>query len=128
MNLLPLVFIGLLPQQLLLSPSSVINYGYTQSKRLVFGFYAKFAAVIILCGFGTHLLNWIFGGYFKNLKKISVLQLFCLASKMLNLIHKTFSSFFLQSINTKIIFAGDTFPSLPYYQRFFYKCFVLLLT
>ena len=36
--------------------NSVVNYGYAQSKRLILGVYAGFAAIMILCGFGTHLL------------------------------------------------------------------------
>ncbi|STQ86838.1 hypothetical protein LS73_006340 [Helicobacter muridarum] len=40
----------------ILALNSVVNYSYAQSKRLILGIYARFASIMILCGFGAHFL------------------------------------------------------------------------
>ena len=66
----------------ILALSSVINYGYTQSKRLIFGIYAEFATVMILYGFSTHLLIEPLPDTLGILKIPSALYIFYFAYKI----------------------------------------------
>ncbi|RDU60204.1 LysE family transporter [Helicobacter sp. MIT 14-3879] len=124
----------------ILALSSVINYGYRESKRLILGIYAGFASIMILCGFGCHLLIEILPNMLEFLKILGVGYVLYLAYKVA--ISKPqglesqnenlgfFNAFFLQFVNVKIILYAITIHIsfvLPYYQSYFYTgTFVLL--
>lgn len=113
--------------------NSVVNYGYAQSKRLILGVYAGFAAIMILCGFGTHLLIELLPNTLGILKILGAGYVFYLAYKVAKSKPQGlesdndnlgfFNTFLLQFVNVKIILYAVTIHIsfvLPYYQSLFY--------
>ena len=98
--------------------NSVVNYGYAQSKRLILGVYAGFAAIMILCGFGTHLLIELLPNTLGILKILGAGYVFYLAYKVAKSKPQGlesdndnlgfFNTFLLQFVNVKIILYAVT--------------------
>ena len=117
----------------ILALNSMANYGMLKAKKLILGIYAGFASIMILCGYGAHLLTQLLPNTLGILKVLGAGYVLYLAykiakSKPQGLDSESenlgfFNTFFLQFVNVKIILYAVTIHIsfvLPYYQSLFY--------